>query len=133
MNRKVSIVLAPLIVTAAFAVMPAASQAACTAPACPHMYVNGIIAAEGEHVPNIAWGTVELKNATLGELTCHTVFAGYGENPVGGGANVGRTQGFYPYECSDPVCTSTGGAPELLPENLSASFPVGHRRGGSQK
>ena len=118
MNRKLYISLAPLIVTAAFAVMPAASQAACTPPKCPHGYVNGVISAEGVHVPIVAWGTAVLKNATLGELECHTVFAGYGENPVGGGASIGKTQAFYPYECLDALCTSTGGTATLTPENL---------------
>ena len=108
MNKKFLICLAPLLVTAAFAVMPAVSQGepwgACTAPSCPHAYKNGLIGAEGEHINGIAWGTLQLFNTKLGEVECHNVFAGYGENPTGGGNGVGKVQAFFPYECNDPTC-----------------------------
>jgi hypothetical protein len=43
MKKKFLIGLAPLLVTAAFAVIPAASQGfeSCVAPNCPHDYKNG--------------------------------------------------------------------------------------------
>ena len=109
MNKKFLICLAPLLVTAAFVVMPAVSQgepwAKCVAPNCPHGYKNGAVAAEGEHVNGIAWGTLQLFNTKLGEVECKNVFAGYGENPAGGGRAVGKVQAFFPYECTDETCT----------------------------
>jgi hypothetical protein len=110
MNKKFLICLAPLLVTAAFAVMPAVSQGepwgACTAPSCPHAYKNGLIGAEGEHINGIAWGTLQLFNTKLGEVECKNVFAGYGENPAGGGRAVGKVQAFFPYECTDEFCAT---------------------------
>jgi len=114
MNKKFLIGLAPLLVTALLVAMPAASQAA------PHVYKNGVIGAEAKKVRQIAWGTLKLKNATLGEVECHNVFAGYAENPTGGGAAVGQVQGFYPYECVDSTCTVTlgGSAIHVTPGKL---------------
>jgi hypothetical protein len=108
MNKKFLICLAPLLVTAAFAVMPAVSQGepwgACTPSNCPHGYKNGAIAAEGEHVNGIAWGNLNLFNTKIGEVECKNVFGGYGENPTGGGRAVGKVTAFFPYECTDPFC-----------------------------
>jgi hypothetical protein len=104
MNRKFFFIsLAPLLAIAALAVMPAASQAA------PHIYVNGVIAKEAKKVREISWGTAKLKNSTLGEVECHNIFAGYGENPTGGGAAIGKVQAFYPYECGSSSCEALGG------------------------
>jgi hypothetical protein len=108
MNKKVSICLAPLFVIAAFVVLPAASQA-CTAPACPHVYKNGVIGGEGKPLREILWGTLKIRNKTLGEIECHTVWGGFLENPAGGGAAKGQVQGVYAYECVDAVCTTTLG------------------------
>jgi hypothetical protein len=114
MTKKFLICLAPLLVTAAFAVMPAVSQAVfptapCTAPNCPHIYVNGSVGEAGLHINGIAWGTLQLHNEKLGEVECHNVFAGYGENPTTGGRAVGKVQAFFPYECNDPTCEETLG------------------------
>ena len=103
MNKKFLIGLAPLLITAVFAVMPAASQA------LPHVYKNGVIGAEGKKVREISWGTLKLKNATLGEVECHNLFAGFAENPVGGGVAIGKVQAFSPYECASPSCLALGG------------------------
>jgi hypothetical protein len=108
MNKKVFISLAPLFVIAAFVVLPAASQA-CTAPACPHVYKNGVQGAEGKKVREILWGTLKMKNPTLGEVECHNIFGGFVENPTGGGAAKGQVQGFYPYECVDETCVKVLG------------------------
>jgi len=128
MKKKFLIGLGPLLVTAAFMVMPAVSQAnhhpVCgTPPNCPHLYKNGVIGTAGKKVRQIAWGTLELKNKFLGSLICHNVFAGYGENPVGGGAAVGQVQAFYPYECEDLVCTTTLGGKAIHVNPLPNSFP----------
>jgi hypothetical protein len=111
MNKKFLICLAPLLVTAAFVVMPAVSQGfeSCVAPNCPHAYKNGSISAEGAKLRGIAWGTLQLHNEKLGEVECHNVFAGYGENPVGGGAAKGKVQAFFPYECKDATCETSLG------------------------
>jgi hypothetical protein len=109
MSEKLVISLAALFTIAAFAVLPAASQAACTPPACPHVYENGVRTGEGKKVRGIAWGTLKLKNATLGTVECHDIFAGYAENPTGGGAAIGQVQAFFPYECVSSTCISLGG------------------------
>lgn len=134
MNKKFLICLAPLLVTAAFAVMPAVSQAvpwaACTAPACPHGYINGAIAPEGEQINGIAWGNLQLHNEKLGEVECKNVFAGFGENPVGGGRGIGKVEAFFPFECTDETCT-VGSLGEILvtagklPWKASAWSPEG--------
>jgi hypothetical protein len=108
MNKKFLICLAPLLVTAAFVVMPAVSQgepwAKCVPGACPHVYVNGSVAAQGEPVNGIAWGNLQLHNEKLGEVECKNVFAGFGVNPVGGGNATGKVAAFFPYECTDETC-----------------------------
>jgi len=67
----------------------------------------------------IAWGTAKLFNATLGPVECHNIFAGYSENPTGGGAAKGEVQAFYPYECVAETCKTLGGTKiEIVPEHL---------------
>jgi len=121
MKKRFLIGLAPLVVTA-FMVMPTVAQAA------PHVYKNGSIGAEGTKVRTIAWGTAKLTNITLGPVTCRNIFAGYSENPSGGGAAIGKVQAFVPYECTAPTCTSLGGTkieitPEKLPWNAAITEP----------
>jgi len=107
--RKLFIGLAPLFAIAALIAVPATSQAACVAPACPHTYENGVKVAEGKKSRTIAWGTLTLKNATLGVVECHNIFAGFAENPAGGGASKGKVQAFFPYECVSASCIALGG------------------------
>lgn len=109
MKKKFLISLAPLAVIAAFAVAPVGAQAACTAPACPHVYINGAKAPEATIEREIAWGTLHLKNGVLGEVTCRNIFAGFAENPTGGGASIGKVQAFFPYECESQSCLNLGG------------------------
>jgi hypothetical protein len=120
MNNKLYIRLAPLLAVAAFAVMPAATQASCTAPACPHVYKNATLGAEGKKLREIWWGTLKLHNTTFGEIECHTILGTFEENPVGGGAAKGQVQGFYPYECADTTCTTAlgGKAIHVVPGKL---------------
>ena len=113
MKKKLLIGFAPLLVTAAFAVMPVAAQAV------PHVYKNGTIQKEAKPLPTIAWGTLHLKNTTLGEVTCKNLFAGNVENPTGGGAAVGTLFAFSPYECESASCKALGGTKiEVTSENL---------------
>jgi IPT/TIG domain len=91
----------------------------CTAPACPHVYVNGGKKEEGAKVRTIGWGTIKLLNTFLTEVECHNVIGGYSENPTGGGATIGKIQAFDAYECVSAGCASLGGsAIEVTPENL---------------
>jgi hypothetical protein len=113
MSKKLSLGLAPLLVIAAFVMTPASALGAaeitwpsCTAPACPHVYKNGVIEPEGEHLNGIAWGNLQLFNAKLGEVECHSIYAGFSVNPTGGGRAEGKVQAFFPYECTDELCTT---------------------------
>ena len=96
--------------------------------ATPHVYKNGLKLAEGKKLRTIGWGTLKLTNATLGEIECHTISAGYSENPTGGGAAIGKVQAFSPYECVAETCKSLGGTkieitPEKLPWNAEVVEP----------
>jgi hypothetical protein len=118
MNTKLSVGLAPLLAIAAFAATPMTAQAACTAPACPHVYRNGVILAEGKKLQLIAWGTLKLTSSSLGEVECHNIGAGYVENPIGGGIAVGKSEAEADYECVSASCAAFGGKIESTPENL---------------
>ena len=111
MNKKFLIGLAPLLVTAAFVVMPAVSQGAfetCTAPNCPHVYKNGVVGTANVKVRGIAWGNLKLHNEKLNDVECHNIFGGFAVNPAGGGAATGEAQAFYPYECVSQLCKVKG-------------------------
>jgi hypothetical protein len=105
MNKRLQITLAPLLAVAAFAVMPAVSQAV------PHVYKDGTIGKEGSKVRYIEWGTLLDTNGSnfVSEWICHTVVAGVLQNPTGGGAAVGKVQAFFPYECQSASCLTLGG------------------------
>jgi alpha-tubulin suppressor-like RCC1 family protein len=97
-------------------------------PATPHVYKNGVIGAEGQKVRTIGWGTDKISNTTLGPVECHTISAGYSENPAGGGAAIGKVQGFFFYECVAETCKTMGGTkievtPEKLPWNAEVVEP----------
>jgi hypothetical protein len=97
--------------------------------ATPHVYVNGGIVAEGTRLQMIAWGTLKLTNSTLGEVECHTVSAGYLENPTGGGPAVAKVLGLVPYECVSESCKAAGGTgieviPGELPWSAEATEPA---------
>jgi hypothetical protein len=91
----------------------------------PHIYKNGVIGKAAQKVRTFGWGTLKLTNSTLGEVECHTITAGYLENPTGGGSAVGKTQAFSPYECVSSSCTTMGGTGvEVTPEKLAWSSEV---------
>jgi hypothetical protein len=81
--------------------MPVAAQAV-----TQHWYRNGAKLAEGTVAPIVMFGgkTNLEQNNGLGGPNCRTVAAGTIENPVGGGAGVGRTNSFYYYECKQVKC-----------------------------
>jgi hypothetical protein len=101
MFKKRFIGLVPLLATAALAVMPVAGQAA-----TQHWYKSGIIAMAGEEVPVVTFGEEGNLSSTNGalEFNCRTVGGGTIENPVGGGAGVGRTNSLNFYECKAQKC-----------------------------
>jgi hypothetical protein len=113
MKKKFFTGLAPLLVIAACAMAPGSALGsaeivwpACTPPACPHAYVNGVIKKEAAIIRGIAWATLKLHNEKLEDVECHNIFAGFAENPTGGGRAIGKIQAFYPYECTDTHCTT---------------------------
>jgi hypothetical protein len=113
MSKKLSLGLAPLLVIAAIVMTPASALGSaeitwpsCTAPSCPHTYLNGVIKKEAAIIRYIEWGNSKLHNTKLEDVECHNIFAGFGENPTGGGRSIGKIQAFYPYECTDPHCTT---------------------------
>jgi hypothetical protein len=82
--------------------MPTGAQAA-----TQHWYKSGVLATAGEEIPIVTFG--EESNVgwlILGEISCKTVGGGTIENPVGGGAGVGRTNSLAYYECKQPKCES---------------------------
>src|SRR5262245_3999680 len=105
MFKKLFIGLAPLLVIAALAVMPVAAQAE-----TQHWYRNGAKLAEATPVPLVMFGgKVDLSqtSAGLGEIHCKGAAGGIIENPIGGGAGIGRTNGYIFYECKAPQCEAT--------------------------
>jgi hypothetical protein len=116
MSKKLSLGLAPLLVIAAFVLTPASALGSaeitwpsCTAPACPHVYKNGIIGAEGKPIRYIGWFVFKFNNTKLGAVECHLILAGFAVNPTGGGRAEGKVQAFTPYECNDPTCVGALG------------------------
>jgi hypothetical protein len=103
MFKKLSIGLAPLLVIAAFAVMPVAAQAV-----TQHWYVNGALSLQGEQVPVVWFGNeIDLSQTDtigFGEVSCRTVGGGIIENPVGGGAGEGKMFAAAFFECKAPGC-----------------------------
>jgi len=110
MTRKFLVSLTPLLAVAAFVVLPA------TAQGVPHLYQNKVIVTEGKRVRDFGWGNFKFTNGSRGEIECRNVFAGYLENPAGGGAARGKTEAWDTFECVDPTCAALGGTGEVIPE-----------------
>jgi hypothetical protein len=82
------------------ALMPVAAQAE-----LKHWYQNGGLMTAGEETPIVMFGNeVNLSQFVVGEVNCKTVGGGTIENPVGGGAGIGRTNSFNFYECKNVAC-----------------------------
>jgi hypothetical protein len=79
-----------------------------TTQSAAHWKVNGGEIKPGRRVPIISWGTLTLKNAALGTVTCHNVEAGWIQNPVGGGAGISMIESYSSFfECAAPGCPGT--------------------------
>jgi hypothetical protein len=82
------------------AVMPVAAQAE-----LKHWRQNSVLLAEGEETPIVMFGNEEnLSQTGAEEVNCKGVGGGTIENPVGGGAGVGRTNSLNFYECKGAQC-----------------------------
>jgi hypothetical protein len=117
MSKKLLIGLAPLLVTASIAVMPAVAQAA------PHYYKNLALLEEGTKLPYISWGTLSLSSAA-GSVECENAVAGYVENPTGGGAGKENDEAFDAYNCKSEACEGAGGKIGVIFENENEPGPV---------
>jgi len=111
--------LAPLLVIASLAVMPAAAQAV------PHFYSNKVILPEESGAPGaegkdvIAWGTLVLQTKTVGVITCLNEFGSDVYNPVGGGAGEAKVDAYAAYDCTNELCETTfASKQEIIPEGL---------------
>ncbi len=135
MNRKFLISLIPLLVTAAFVVLPAAAQAVTK----PHWFSNAIqleqsngnLATE-EFVNNkeavrvaTMKGTLELIGLTGAaegaKLICNTASAGLVYNPIGGGAGRGNIE---QYAVLPATCTDFCAGANIVPEPASLPWPL---------
>jgi hypothetical protein len=113
MNMKRFLGFVPLLAVVAFVMIPAAAQAE------PHQYKNGEITPPGEKVPQIAWGTLQLENINVGLIECKNIFAGTGQNPVGGGAAEGELEAYSTFGCKSVSCEAAGKAVEVFPLGLN--------------
>jgi hypothetical protein len=119
MGKKRTVSLAPLIVVAAFALAPAAAQAA------PHYFVNGSLSPEGVKVTTLSYGLLGLGSSAGRPIECLNVVGGYVENPVGGGAGRSETNGWSVFKCTEAAeCDPRGGKINVIYENEKAPGQV---------
>jgi hypothetical protein len=79
-----------------------ADQFTYVAPTIQHWYRSGVKLKEGTSVPIVMFGGAV--NLELNGVNCRFVGGGTIENPVGGGAGVGRTNSLEDYECKGAGC-----------------------------
>ncbi len=91
MSKKLLLSVAPLLVTVAFAAMPAVSQAT------PQFYKNGTVISAGTNVPTISWGTLNLAAGGT-TVTCENAALAYVLNVSSAGK--GETVNFATANCS---------------------------------
>ena len=105
MSKKLLMGVAPLLVTAAFVVMPTVAQAV------PHYYVAGVKSTEGKTFPAVSWGTLTLANSNpaIQPLSCMNAVLGEYKNPTGGGAGEAVTDNFATTNCADVECPEESG------------------------
>jgi hypothetical protein len=123
MSKMLRVGLAPVLLVAAFAVIPAVAQAE------PHFYSNhvGLPAESGgpgaEGKDFLAWGRLTLITKTLSPLTCFTEWGGDAYNPEGpSGAAPGeaKVDAFAAYDCTEETCEAAlNSKMELITEGLN--------------
>ena len=109
MNRKFLVRLAPVLVIAAFAVMPAAAQAV-------HWQKNGTNTPNGEKLQTISWGTLTLESSA-GNISCHNAAAANIENTATEAKQ--ETIAFATWECKplSGECAEEGLKERATPKN----------------
>jgi len=119
MNRKF-LSLAPLLAIVAFAVMPAAAQAA------PHFYSNHVILGEETGGPGeegkdiIAWSKLTLETKTVGTIVCENEFGGDAYNPPAAAAGEAKVDAYAVYDCTNESCeVALNSKQEIVPEGLN--------------
>jgi hypothetical protein len=142
-------ILALLGALAAFAIVPAAAQAA------PHYYENRALLPEeagppeprafpwaeenAGRYPLLVYGPITLESPVSGPVVCINEFYTFIWNPIGGGAGRSETISWAASECHDKVLEEALGVhyiditPEFPPNasTTAGENPVGQRRGGS--
>jgi len=110
MNRKFLVRLAPVLVIAAFAVVPASAQAI-------HWTKNGTIIKVGEKQNTITWGTLTLESSA-GNISCHNAAAANVENKTATEA-LSETIAFATWECKPLTgeCFEEGLRERATPKN----------------
>jgi len=103
MTKKLVVGLIPLLVAVAFAMVPAAAQAA-----EPVYYSEGAQLPEGEEIPTVSWGNITYVSNVAGEISCHTDIGGTAVNRRQGGILIGWT---YVYDYSAWLCVANYGCP----------------------
>jgi hypothetical protein len=102
MSKKLFISLAPVLVIAAFVVMPTVAQAA------PEYYKSAFPGGklpEGEKLPVLSWGTLTLTSelpSKAAPSSCENSSGGFIENK--GGHGEGATDNFASWNCSNAGC-----------------------------
>lgn len=111
MSKKLLIGLTPLLVTVAFAALPAVSQAGA-------IYKINKTAATTTHVQYVSWGKLKLTNSLGGTpVECENAVGGAVWNE--GGVGHEETQGWTAYNCKDEECEKAGGKIGVVFENLN--------------
>jgi hypothetical protein len=121
MAKRLLMGLAPALLLAVLAVMPAAAQAE------PHFYSNHVVlpaesggpGAEGKDI--ISWGNGELETKSLGKIICSNVSGGDAFNPEGGTgkAGEGKIDAYVAYDCTNESCEAVFKSKlEIIPEGL---------------
>jgi hypothetical protein len=112
MGKKLTISLAPLLVIATFVLTPAIAQAT------PHYFVNKVLLGPAKQKQTISYGKLSLTASTGGApVECLNVVGGEVENPTGGGAGTGETNGWGVFNCTDTECAAGGGKINVIFEN----------------
>jgi hypothetical protein len=121
MSNKLRMGLAPVLLVAAFALIPVAAQAE------PHFYSNhvglpaesGGPGAEGKDI--IAWGKLELEAKSIGKTICLNEFGGDAynpEGPEGARPGEGKIDAYAAYDCTSEQCEALKSKIEIIPEGL---------------
>jgi len=108
MSKKLLISVAPLLATVAFAMAPAAAQAA------NHQWYSEGSPISSTPIPVTIWGNLSLKGAA--EINCHNVIGSDVDNV--GGIGKGFIETFGSWDCTSNFACPAGTSPGVEPQNL---------------